>query len=68
MKVRNAHGNHIGLQTLDENVLHTRWPCVSHPQAMTCEDAIYTVSKRGFRTLTPAPSAPIRRFIPPEKA
>jgi hypothetical protein len=68
MIVRNGAADHIGLQTVDNNVNHTRWPCVSHPQDMSCEQAIYNVSKHGFRTLTPAqPVGPVRRFVPPEQ-
>ena len=45
----------IGLQTVDCNVDHTRWPCVSHPPPVLCEDAVRSASRKGFRTLTPAP-------------
>jgi hypothetical protein len=69
MIVKNTSLDHIGLETLDNNVNHTRWPCVSHPQSLTCEQALYTASKHGFRTLVPQqPQAPVRRFVPPEQA
>jgi hypothetical protein len=67
--VKNGSPDHIGLMTLDNNVNHTRWPCVSHGQDLTCEQALYTASKHGFRTLVPQqPAPPVRRFVPPEQA
>ena len=55
MDTHNAFSDHIGLQTVDTNVDHTRWPCVSHPPTVLCEDAVRSASRKGFRTLTPAP-------------
>jgi len=55
LDTHNAYPGHIGLQTVDTNVDHTRWPCVSHPPTVRCEDAVRTASKKGFRSLNPAP-------------
>ena len=65
MDIHNAHPNGvIGLQTVDANVDHTRWPCVSHPPTVRCEDAVRSASKQGFRTLKPAPvSLPEREWV-----
>lgn len=68
MIVRNVSAEHIGLMTLDNNVNHTRWPCISHAPEIPCAEAVRAASKTGFRTLTPQqPKAPVRRFIPPEQ-
>jgi hypothetical protein len=64
MRVRNSSAEHLGLITLDENVDHTRWPCISHPGNMTCEQAIKAATVRGLRTLAPAPSPHQARPFP----
>jgi hypothetical protein len=57
LDIHNAHPNGvIGLTTTDTNVDHTRWPCVSHPPTTPCEDAVRTANRKGFKTLTPAPT------------
>lgn len=55
LDTHNAYADHIGLQTIDTNVDHTRWPCVSHPPNVLCEDAVRNASRKGFRTLVPSP-------------
>ena len=66
MQVKNAHPGHIGLVTLDENVNHTRWPCISHPPEQECADALRIASRRGLRTLRPAPAG-VRNFPAPQQ-
>lgn len=56
MDIHNAFADHIGLQTVDTNVDHTRWPCVSHPPTVRCDDAVRNAGKQGARTLRPAPT------------
>lgn len=56
MLVKNAYPDHIGLVTIDNNVNHTRWPCISHPPDQDCGEAQRIASRRGVRTLTPAPA------------
>jgi len=66
LDIHNVHpyGHGIGLQTLDTNVDHTRWPCVSHPPTVRCDDAVRTASRKGFRTLVPAPARmPEREWV-----
>ena len=64
LDTHNAFADHIGLQTVDTNVDHTRWPCVSHPPTVRCEDAVRTASRKGFRTLSPAPAQmPQREWV-----
>lgn len=68
MLIRNSSPDHIGLMTIDENVLHTRWPCFSHPASMACEVAQRLASKKGVRSLVPAASlAPARPFPQPQQ-
>lgn len=55
LDIHNGHPDHIGLQTVDTNISHTRWPCVAHPPHVLCDDAVRTASRKGFRTLQPAP-------------
>lgn len=65
MDIHNAYAGHIGVQTTDTNVDHTRWPCVSHPSTVRCEDAVRTASRKGFRTLTPQGGQVIpREWVP----
>ncbi|HSS25386.1 MAG TPA: hypothetical protein VLL82_13530 [Mycobacterium sp.] len=63
MDTRNGAADHIGLVTIDRNVDHTRWPCVSHPPEIACEEAIRLASKRGFRTLPPQRQVPAREWV-----
>lgn len=58
MDTRNSHAGHIGLQTIDRNVDHKRWPCVPHPAEVSCEDAIRLASKKSFRSLAPQRPTP----------
>lgn len=53
MHKRTAEG---GVTTIDENVDHTLWPCLPHPQEMTCEmaQAMYRNPREG-RVLRPLP-------------
>lgn len=68
MDVKNAHPGHIGLRTIDNNVEHTLWPCLSHPASMTCEWAQRLASKRGARSLVPAPTnLTVRPFPAPQQ-
>jgi hypothetical protein len=66
MDIHNAHPHGvIGLQTVDTNVTHDRWPCVSHPPEMRCADAIAALSRKPYRALSPASSqVPARDFVP----
>jgi hypothetical protein len=54
LDTRNAHPDHIGLMTVDRNVNHTRWPCVSHPPELSCEQAMQIASRRSLRSLPAA--------------
>lgn len=63
MDIHNSYAGHIGLQTVDTNVDHTRWPCVSHPPEMSCDVAVHAASRKGFRTLEPAKSVPQREYV-----
>lgn len=66
MGIHNAYSDHIGLATDDVNVSHTRWPCVSHPPTISCQEAVSYLTRRGPRVLTPAPrQVPARDYIPP---
>lgn len=66
LDTRNAFHDHIGLQTVDTNVSHECWPCVSHPKNVRCRDAIAFLQRKPFRALTPAPrQVPSRDFLPP---
>jgi len=68
MLVRNAHPDHIGLETIDNNVEHTRWPCVSHPTSMPCLEAQHRLARKGIATLTQAPRVvPGVAYRPPER-
>lgn len=68
MQIRNAYPDHIGLLTLDDNRSHVLWPCISHPASMACEQAQRLASKRGLRSLVPAPSnAQVRPFPAPQQ-
>ena len=55
MQIKNAYPDHIGLVTIDNNVSHTRWPCISHPPEQDCTEAQRLAGKRGLRSLVPAP-------------
>jgi hypothetical protein len=66
MDVKNAYPDHIGVMTLDTNVDHTRWPCISHPASMTCEQAQRAARTRGLRSLVPAPPN-VRPFPAPQR-
>ena len=63
MDTRNAHADHIGLQTVDRNVSHSYWPCVSHPPEMSCEEAVRLASRRGYRSLPAQRSVPAREWV-----
>lgn len=63
MDIRNTDSGHIGLQTIDRNVSHTHWPCVSHPPELSCAEAIRLVGKRGFRTLPAQRQIPQREWV-----
>lgn len=63
MDIHNAYADHIGVQTVDTNVDHTRWPCVSHSPDVRCEDAVRTASRQGLRTLVPANRVPTREYV-----
>jgi len=64
LDIHNAYPDHIGLQTVDTNVSHTQWPCVSHPPTVLCADAVRTASKRSAHTLRPAPvQVPAREWV-----
>lgn len=54
-----------GLVTIDENVDHTLWPCLPHPQDMSCEQAqaIYRDPREG-RVLRPLPPSYARHSPP----
>jgi hypothetical protein len=62
LDTRNAHPDHIGLQTIDRNTDHTRWPCVSHPPEVRCEDALAAAGRRGFRSLPAQSRTPAREW------
>jgi hypothetical protein len=66
MQIKNAHPDHIGLATFDENVNHTRWPCISHPPGQDCLEAQRIAGRRGLRTLQPAPAG-VRAFPAPQQ-
>jgi hypothetical protein len=51
MDIRNSYPDHLGLTTTDRNVNHTRWPCVSHPPELQCDQAVQLAGKRGLRSL-----------------
>jgi hypothetical protein len=61
--MHNAYPDHIGVTTVDTNVDHTRWPCVSHDPSVRCEDAVRTASRQGLRTLVPANRVPTREYV-----
>ena len=63
LDTRNAFPDHIGHVTLDRNVNHVRWPCVSHPPEISCEDAIRLASKRSWRSLPAQRSVPARDWV-----
>lgn len=63
LDTRNAYADHIGLVTIDRNVNHVRWPCVSHPPEVRCEDAVQQASRRGFRSLPPQRQVPAREWV-----
>jgi hypothetical protein len=66
VQIKNAHPGHIGLVTFDENVTHTRWPCISHPPEQDCADAQRLAGRRGVRTLRPMPTG-VRAFPAPQQ-
>jgi hypothetical protein len=55
-----------GLVTIDENVDHTLWPCIPHPQDMSCQQAqaMYR-NPREMRVLRPLPTTIHARNPPP---
>ena len=66
MDVHNVHpyGQGIGLETIDTNVDHTQWPCVSQPPTVLCADAVRSASRRSVHTLRPAPAQlPAREWV-----
>jgi hypothetical protein len=64
LDIRNAYADHIGLVTIDRNVDHTRWPCVSHSPEISCDDAVRLASKRPLRSLSPASGQrPVRDWV-----
>ena len=61
--MHNAHAGHIGLQTVDTNVDHTRWPCVSHPPDVPCSEAVMSAVRRPPHTLEAANKVPARDWV-----
>lgn len=64
MDTLNAYAEHIGLHTIDRNVSHTRWPCISHPPEVSCNDALKLLNRRGaWRTLPAQRQVPQREWV-----
>jgi hypothetical protein len=65
LDTRNSYPDHIGLETIDRNVDHTRWPCCSHPPELSCEDAVAALGQRGIRSLLAQRQLPVREWSQP---
>jgi hypothetical protein len=63
LDTRNAAADHIGLVTVDRNVDHTRWPCISHPPELSCGDALRLYGKRGWQSLPAQKQIPQREWV-----